>query len=146
VYCTDPATAAADAKRAKQLLLGQEGVAAVLAPEQFAEYGLPHPREYSQAPDLVLVAKDGYGVSGTAEGETFVTLGIEAKVPAGSHGFVSTEGKMNAVCVLSGCGIRPGVRLKSVENTDIAPTIAQLLDLSGLSPEGRVLSEALDVR
>jgi predicted AlkP superfamily pyrophosphatase or phosphodiesterase len=144
VYCTDPATAAADAKRAQQLLIGQEGVAAVLVPQQFGEYGLPHPREYSQAPDLVVVAKDGYGVSGAAEGEAFVTLGNEAKVPVGSHGFVSTESKMNAVCVLSGCGIRSGVGLKNVENIDIAPTIARLLGLSGLSTDGRVLSEALD--
>jgi predicted AlkP superfamily pyrophosphatase or phosphodiesterase len=144
VYCTDPATAAADAKRAQRLLLGQEGVAAVLAPEQFGEYGLPHPREYSQAPDFVLVAKDGYGVSGAAEGETFVALGSEAKVPAGSHGFVSTEGKMNAVCVLSGCRIRPGARLKNVENIDIAPTIMRLLNLSGLPADGRVLTDALD--
>jgi hypothetical protein len=119
-------------------------VAAVVAPEQFTDYGLPHPREYSQAPDLVLVAKDGYGVAGSAEGETFVALGTEAKVSAGSHGFVSTERKMNAVCVLSGCGIRPGVRLKNVENIDLAPTIARSLDLSGLSADGRILSEALD--
>jgi predicted AlkP superfamily pyrophosphatase or phosphodiesterase len=144
VYCTDPATAAADARRVQQLLSGQEGVAAVVAPEQFTDYGLPHPREYSQAPDLVLVAKDGYGVAGSAEGETFVALGTEAKVSAGSHGFVSTERKMNAVCVLSGCGIRPGVRLKNVENIDLAPTIARSLDLSGLSADGRILSEALD--
>jgi predicted AlkP superfamily pyrophosphatase or phosphodiesterase len=144
VYCTDRATAAADAKRAQQLLAGQEGVAAVLAPEQFSEYGLPHPREYAQAPDLVLVAKDGYGVSGAAEGETFVALGTDAKVAAGSHGFVSTENKMNAVCVLSGNGIRAGVKLKSVENTDIAPTIARLLGISGLSADGHVLTQGLE--
>src|SRR6478735_5923979 len=41
VYCTDPATAAADARRVQQLLSGQEGVAAVVAPEQFIDYGLP---------------------------------------------------------------------------------------------------------
>jgi predicted AlkP superfamily pyrophosphatase or phosphodiesterase len=143
VYCTDRATAAADAQRAQQSLHGLEGVAAVLAPEQFTQYGLPHPREYSQSPDLVLVAKDGYGVSGAAEGETFVAVGTEAKVPAGSHGFISTERKMNAVCVLSGRAIRPGQRLNIVENIDIAPTIAQLLAISGLSADGRVLTEAL---
>ena len=96
VYCTDPATAAADAARSS---FGRsEGVAAVLTRINFAA-GLPHPREYAQSPDLVLVAKDGYGVAGSAEGETFVAVGPEAKVPAGSHGFVSTESKMNArVC------------------------------------------------
>jgi hypothetical protein len=143
VYCTDRSTAAADAKQAQQLFAGQEGVAAVLSPEQFAEYGLPHPREYAQSPDLVLVAKDGYGVAGSAEGETFVAPGPESRVATGSHGFISTERKMNAVCVLSGAGIRPGARLKNVENIDIAPTVARLLDLRGLKADGRVLSEAL---
>jgi predicted AlkP superfamily pyrophosphatase or phosphodiesterase len=143
VYCTDRSTAAADAKQVQQLFAGQEGVAAVLSPEQFAEYGLPHPREYAQSPDLVLVAKDGYGVAGSAEGETFVAPGPESKVAAGSHGFISTERKMNAVCVLSGAGIRPGARLKNVENIDIAPTVARLLDLRGLNADGHALSEAL---
>jgi predicted AlkP superfamily pyrophosphatase or phosphodiesterase len=143
VYCTDPATAASDAKRVQQLLTNQEGVASVLSPEQFTEYGLPHPREYSQSPDLVLVAKDGYGVSGSAEGETFVALGTDAKVSTGSHGFISTERKMNAVCVLSGAGIRPGVQLQNVENVDIAPTVARLLGLNDFKADGRVLKEAL---
>ncbi|HMC12539.1 MAG TPA: alkaline phosphatase family protein, partial [Pirellulaceae bacterium] len=143
VYCTDPTTTPADRKRVQQMFVGQEGVATVLGPEQFAEYGLPHPREYSQAPDLVIVAKDGYGVSGSAEGEAFVALGTESKVSAGSHGFVSNEPKMNAVCVLSGVGIRPGVRLKNVENIDIAPTVARLLGLAEFNADGRVLNEAL---
>jgi hypothetical protein len=143
VYCTDRSTAPADAKQAQQLFAGQEGVAAVLAPEQFAEYGLPHPREYAQSPDLVLVAKDGYGVSGSAEGETFVASGTESKVATGSHGFISTEPKMNAVCVLSGDAIRAGAQLTNVENIDIAPTVARLLELRGLNADGRVLSEAL---
>jgi len=143
VYCTDPATVPVDRKRVQQLFLGQEGVATVLGPEQFAEYGLPHPREYSQAPDLVIVAKDGYGVSGSAEGEAFVALGTESRVPAGSHGFVSNEPKMNAVCVLSGVEIRPGVRLNNIENVDVAPTVAHLLGLAEFNTDGRVLIEAL---
>jgi len=144
VYCTDPGSAPADRQRALELLAGKEGVAEVLKPEQFAEYGLPHPREYAQAPDLVLVAKDGYGVSGTATGEEFVGAGTESRVAAGSHGFVSKEPKMNAVCVLSGAGIRAGVTLTGVENIDIAPTAAQLLGLTNFEADGRVLSAALE--
>jgi hypothetical protein len=125
------------------LFLGQEGVATVLGPEQFAEYGLPHPREYSQAPDLVVVAQDGYGTSGSAEGETFVALGTESRVSAGLHGFVSNEPKMNAVCILLRVGIRRGVLLKNVQNVDIAPTVARLLSLTELNADGRVLKEAL---
>jgi predicted AlkP superfamily pyrophosphatase or phosphodiesterase len=143
VYCTDPGTAPADRNRIQELFQGLEGVANVLAPEQFAEYGLPHPREYGPAPDLVLVAKDGYGVSGSAEGETLVALGLEAKVSTGSHGFVSTEPKMNAVCVISGAGIRRGVKLSNVENTEIAPTAARLLGLNSFLADHRALNDAL---
>jgi predicted AlkP superfamily pyrophosphatase or phosphodiesterase len=143
VYCTDPGTAPADRKRIQEMFQGLEGVATVLVPEQFAEYGLPHPREYRQAPDLVLVAKDGYGVSASAEGETLVALGPEAKVSTGSHGFISTEPKMNAVCVLSGAGIRHGVRLSNVENTHIAPTAARLLELKGFLADQQALDHAL---
>lgn len=143
VYCTDPGTVPADRQRVKELLSGQEGVAEILEPEQFAAHGLPHPREYSQAPDLVLVAKDGYGVSGSAEGETFIATGAEARVSAGSHGFLATNPKMNAVCIVAGAGIRPGTRLSGVENIDIAPTAAKLLGLDNLSADGKVLSAAL---
>ena len=143
VYCTDPGSAPADRQRVLELFAGKEGVAEVLKPEQFAEYGLPHPREYAQAPDLVLVAKDGYGVSGSATGEEFAGIGTEARVAAGSHGFVSKEPKMNAVCVLSGAGIRAGVMLSGVENIDIAPTAAKLLGLA-FEADGRVLSAALE--
>jgi predicted AlkP superfamily pyrophosphatase or phosphodiesterase len=146
VYCTDPGTATADRKRIHDLLTGLEGVAAVLLPEQFAEYGLPHPREYNQAPDLVVVAKDGYGVSSAADGDNFVASGTESRVSTGSHGFIWTEPKMNAVCILSGAGIKPGVRLKDVENIDIAPTIARLLGIELSNVDGSVLEDALVAR
>ncbi len=145
VYCTDPATAVEDRKRVEQLLAGQEGVAEIVFPENFANYGLPHPREYAQAPDLVVVAKDGFGVSGSAEGETLIAAGTEARVSTGSHGFVSTEPKMNAVCVLAGSAIRPGARLSGVENIDIAPTIAAILGLRELNADGQVLEKALSI-
>jgi predicted AlkP superfamily pyrophosphatase or phosphodiesterase len=140
VYCTHRGTAPADSKQAQQLFTGLEGVAAVLTPEQFAAHGLPHPREYSQAPDLVIVAKDGYGVSGAAEGESFE---VESKIAKGAHGFIATQRNMNAVCIASGAGIRSGVRLQNVENIDIAPTVAKLLDLGEFTADGRVLTDAL---
>ncbi len=143
VYCTNPGEATADSERAKKLFEGQEGVAEVLLPNQFAEYGLPHPREYAPAPDAVLVAKDGYSVSASVEGDTFVATNTEARTSLGSHGFISTLEKMNALCVLSGCGIRAGVELEGVENIDIAPTIAQLLGLKDFPADGKVLEKAL---
>jgi hypothetical protein len=96
-----------------------------------------------QAPDLVLVAKDGYGVSGSAEGETFVTTQTEGRISAGSHGFISTLAKMNALCVMSGAAIRPGTRIDKAENIDVMPTAARILGLKDVHVDGRVLDEAL---
>ncbi|MCE9526284.1 MAG: alkaline phosphatase family protein, partial [Planctomycetales bacterium] len=144
VYCTDPGTAAADRTQVTKLMTGQKGISAILEPSQFAEYGLPHPREYSQAPDLILVAKDGYGFSNYADGEEFVTINTEGQISLGSHGFISTLAKMNAPCILWGQGIRPGVHLKQAENIDVAATTAELLGLKDFPGDGKVLKEALD--
>lgn len=73
VYCTNPATASQRAAFVQKLLLGQEGVADFLLPDRFNEVGFPHPRENNQVPDAIVVAKDGYGVSGNMTGETLVT-------------------------------------------------------------------------
>jgi predicted AlkP superfamily pyrophosphatase or phosphodiesterase len=141
VYCTEPGNAAVR-RQVRDLLVGKEGVADVLLPEQFAEHGMPHPREYAQAPDLVLVATDGYGVSGSAAGETFVAANTEAGVSLGSHGFLARLPKMNALCVLSGAGIRRGAELHEVENIDLAPTAARILGLD-FAADGKVLREAM---
>jgi predicted AlkP superfamily pyrophosphatase or phosphodiesterase len=143
IYCTEPGDAVADAKLAKQLFLGKEGVEDVLLPEDFAKYGLPHPREYSQAPDAVIVAKEGYSVSGSADGDDFVAPNTEARTSLGNHGFISTQKKMNATCVLAGNGVRQGVKLQDVENIDVAPTIAKLLGITNLQADGKPLDAAL---
>ena len=143
VYCTNPGEAASLAAQVKKLLSGKEGVADVLLPEQYAEHGLPHPREYNQAPDAVLVTKEGYSVSIVAEGEEWVAGNVEAKTPLGSHGFLATEKKMNAPCIISGYGVRKGQVLRAVENIDIAPTIASMLGLKDFPADGKPLREAL---
>jgi predicted AlkP superfamily pyrophosphatase or phosphodiesterase len=139
VYCTNPGEAAADGERVKKLFTGKEGVADVLLPGQFAEYGLPLPREYRPAPDAVLVAKDGYAVSSTVVGDEFVVPNTVARTSLGSHGFLSTYPKMNALCVLSGRGIPHGKKFAGVENIAIAPTIAQLLGLQDFAADGKSL-------
>jgi predicted AlkP superfamily pyrophosphatase or phosphodiesterase len=146
VYCTDLGTVDRDRELFRQMFADQEGVAEVLNPEQFAKYGMPHPREYNQAPDLVLVAKDGYGVSGSAEGETFVASQTEGRISAGSHGFISTLAKMNALCVISGAAVKAGARIDQAENIDIMPTAATILGLENIQSDGRGLREILQVR
>jgi predicted AlkP superfamily pyrophosphatase or phosphodiesterase len=144
VYCTDPGTVAADREKVKSLLKEKEGVAEILFPDRYAEVGLPLPREYPQSPDAILVAKDGYAVSATVAGDSFVIANTEARTSLGSHGFVSTFNKMNAICVLSGSGIRRGGQVEKIENIDIAPTIARLLQVEFPSADGKPLSGALN--
>lgn len=143
VYCTNPGEAALDREKFRDLMQDKEGVAEVIFPDRFAEMGMPHPREYTQAPDAILVAKDGYAVSSTVAGENFVVANTEAKTSLGSHGFIASLQKMNALLVLSGAGIRAGETLKSVENIDVAPTIAKLLDVELSGADGKALTAAL---
>ncbi|MFN9916904.1 MAG: hypothetical protein ACK53L_30225, partial [Pirellulaceae bacterium] len=84
-------------------------VVELVRPAPFGELALPLPREYDQAPDAVLVVKEGYSVSASAEGDTAVATHTEAKASLGSHGYLASNPKMNAMCVLWGPRIRPGV-------------------------------------
>jgi hypothetical protein len=143
VYCTNPAKAPQDSAYVRKMFLGQEGVADVLLPDRFNEVGFPHPREYDQAPDAILVAKDGYAVSGAVTGETLVATYEEAQTSLGSHGFLAKLQKMNAMCILSGAGIRSGIKLQGANNTVIAPTIAKILGLKYPYADGKPLSDAL---
>ena len=144
VYCTNPATAAERAAYVQKLFLGQEGVADFLLPDRFNEVGFPHPRENKQVPDAIVVAKDGYGVSGNVTGETLVATYQEARTALGSHGFLAKSPKMKAMCILSGAGIRPGGKIQEIDNTAIAPTIARLLGLKYDYAEGQPLSNAFE--
>jgi hypothetical protein len=144
IYCNQPGDLDVDRKRVQEIFQGLEGVAEILTPDKFAKHGLPHPREYAQAPDLILVAKDGYGVSGSASGESFVTSQQEGRISLGSHGFLATQPKMNALCVLSGRGVRPGARIETTENISIAPTAAKLLGLMDFQADGQPLNSLLE--
>lgn len=143
VYLTDPATREADRQRVIELFSGREGIAEVLTPDQFAKHGLPHPREYEQMADLVLVGQDGYAFSGSADGEEFVVPQATGGISLGNHGFIATNPKMNAVFVASGAGIKPGVKLGLIKNIDVAPTVALVLGQELPGVDGRVLTEIL---
>ncbi len=143
VYCTHPGEAAEQAESVKEMFEGKEGVKAVVLPQDYGDIGLQHPREYRQSPDAVLVAADGYSVSGSVSGDTFVTSNTEAKTALGSHGFISTLPKMKAMCILSGANIRPGMHLPTIENIDIAPTIAELLGVDYPLSDGKPIEAAM---
>jgi len=140
VYLTAPATLTADRARVIELLQEHEGIAEILQPGSFPALHLPSPNQNPQMGDLLLVAKDGYAFSN----ESFEDASIsEVKFPAGSHGYLGTNSKMNGIFIASGRGIKSGVRLGPVENIDVAPTIAALFGLELPEAQGKVLREIL---
>ncbi len=140
LYLTVPDKLDEQREQIVKLFEGQEGVAGVLKPDEFPKYGLPNPREYPQMADLILVAEDGYGVSATATGDDFV---IKSEGTPGTHGFLSTNPKMNATFIISGKGVRQGETIETVENIDLSPTIAHLLGIEFSNVDGKVVTQAL---
>src|SRR5258708_30851547 len=98
----------ADRSRTVAVLKKVEGIERVVEPRDYAALGLPTPAEDKQAPDLLLVAKDGYAFS---NGNT-----------AGQHGYLATDPEMDAIFVAWGRGIQAGVRVDRISNAGVAPT------------------------
>jgi predicted AlkP superfamily pyrophosphatase or phosphodiesterase len=141
VYLTDPETAERDREAVRRLFRGSEGIAAVLEAGDFDRLHLPQPSGHPGMADMILAAKDGYAISGDAAGAPSVVHDVR-----GTHGYLATEPKMNAVFIASGAGIKAGSKIGTIDNTDVAPTVARLLKVS-LSPVyGRALTEILDDR
>jgi predicted AlkP superfamily pyrophosphatase or phosphodiesterase len=125
--------------RVRTALTGLEGVERILEPAQYAEFGIPDPAANPQGPDFVLCAAEGFAFTNDHTGEETVTL----PRPIGTHGYLHTNPKMDALLVLGGRGIRKGARLERARNTDVAPTLAQLLRLRLPDTEGSPLASLL---
>jgi predicted AlkP superfamily pyrophosphatase or phosphodiesterase len=140
VYVTVPDSSGALLKQARDALNGLEGLASVIEAPEFGKYGLPQPTATGQMGVLLLTAKDGYAFT--------ASIGDEPVVDAppgslGSHGYLATDPDLQALFIASGRGITRGVKLDSVSNLDLAPTIARLLNLRMPDVQGRILNEIL---
>jgi len=140
VYLTASETREEDRAKVIGLLREHEGIAEILGPDKFAALHLPDPAKNPQMGDLILVAKDGYAFSNESYEDESIT---ELKIPAGSHGYLSTNPKMNGVFVAWGRGIKPGVKLGMVDNIDVATTIAELFGQQLPQADGKILREIL---
>jgi predicted AlkP superfamily pyrophosphatase or phosphodiesterase len=135
VYIADDANRNDVMRRVKQALAGVEGVAKVVGPDEYAEYGIGDARRDPHAPDMLIEAKLGYYFGDTAAGNK--------KEHTGSHGHDSHYPDLHAMFVACGRGIKPGVKLGEIENTSVAPTMAKLLGIAMPTADGKVLNEAL---
>jgi predicted AlkP superfamily pyrophosphatase or phosphodiesterase len=119
-------------------VVAEGGVERVYGTEEFAALGLPTPAQSDQAPDIVLAAKPDYAFSGESGGN-FVTEVHEG----GTHGYLNTDPKMQAIFIACGAGIPNGIRLGNISNLDVAPTIAELLGLQMLNVEGHAIQQII---
>jgi predicted AlkP superfamily pyrophosphatase or phosphodiesterase len=116
-----------------------DAVESVMEPAQFEKLGLPSPEENPEMAQLVLTTRPGFAFDDAVVGEPLVDAGGHK----GCHGHRPEPRFMQATFIACGAGIRAGARLKTIENIDVAPTIARLLHISLPSAEGRVVDEIL---
>ena len=123
----------------KKKLAAIEGVTSVLEPDEFAKLGLPRPESNPEAPHLVLTTGPGYSFADPVVGDAVISAGGLK----GSHGHLPSPDYMHATFIAAGAGIKPGTKLDTIRNVDVAPTIARLLGIEMKDVDGKVLTEIL---
>jgi predicted AlkP superfamily pyrophosphatase or phosphodiesterase len=136
VYVADPNRRAELLPKLSALFREVEGVEHVYAQEDFGKLGLPSPGQSNQAPDLLIAAKPGnVFASGAPDGK--------GEAHGGTHGYLNSDPQMRAIFMAWGSGIKPGVRLGTISNLDVAPTIAALLGIELTKATGHPLTRIL---
>lgn len=136
VYVTNPIRKAEVVSEIRSMLMGAEGIDQVFGVDDFPKLALPVPTVSDQAPDLVLAAAPEYMFSNESEGDFVSQVGV-----GGTHGYLNTDPKMQAIFIAWGAGIPQGVRLNGISNLDVAPTIAALLGLEMKQAKGHAIPE-----
>jgi predicted AlkP superfamily pyrophosphatase or phosphodiesterase len=139
-YLTVPDPDGSRLAKLKAALAGVEGIDKVIEPAGYASYGLPLPSASDQMGELFLTAREGYAFT-AAVADQVSSDATEGSF--GAHGYVSTDPDLSAIFIGSGRGIKPGVVLDSVDNIDLAPTMAMLLGLELKEADGKVLTAIL---
>lgn len=139
VYVTNAARREQLIPELRRLFTSVEGVDRVYGADEFSQLGLPTRAMSDQAPDLVLAATPDYMFSKESEGE-FVT-----PADGGTHGYINSDPKMQAIFVAWGLGIPKGIQLGDISNLDVAPTIAALLGLKMPNTKGHAIPQIIDL-
>ena len=140
VYVRDGAQSDAVIQRVTQIFGNAEGIWRIVGPGELKEHGVARPQDDPHAPDMILFAKEGYGFIDAAGGTAAI---IEKPERKGNHGHDENMPNLYATFIAWGVGIKPGVRLELISNTDVAPTVAKLLNLPMPGVDGEILSAAL---
>ena len=90
---------------------------------------------------VVLSAKEGYSFSDSLGGNLVVTP--KSETVKGTHGYDPNQPRLHGTFVAWGAGIKAGAKPGTMNNTDVAPTMAQLLGLKIPDADGQVLDGIL---
>ena len=142
IYVPDAKRRKEVVKQAAALFKGVEGIDQILQPGDFKKHGLDTPDHDPRMADLILTAKHGYAFSNTATEDLVVTP--KSDKASGSHGHNPDIPDMSATFIAWGRGIKKGVKLGKIQNTDVAPTAAALLGIKMKDVEGHVLKKMLE--
>lgn len=140
VYVLDAANRGEIVDKIRKFFRELPGVAKIVGPGQLKDHGVAEPSEDPHAPDMILFAADGYMFADKASGNSTV---VEEREKKGTHGHDEHMPILYATFVACGAGIKPGSRPPLASNTDVAPTIAQLLNLKLDRATGKPIAEAL---
>ena len=138
VFATEQAERG-DLERARSVLEDAEGIARIVEPGNYSEYGLPSPKEEPRMGNLFLDAAPGYAFGNAAMGDYLVSV----NEPSAKHGHSNALSGLNTLFVASGSGVQSGGSLGTVDIRSVAPTIARLLGLDLESANGDVLESML---
>jgi predicted AlkP superfamily pyrophosphatase or phosphodiesterase len=140
VYVVDATHRESVIDQVERMFTGAEGIDKVVGPEELKLHGLARPQEDPRSPDVVLFAREGYCFDETASGSASTLPRRELR---GMHGHDENLPCMYATFIAWGAGIKPRAHLDEIQNTDVAPTIARLLNLPLTGADGKVLAAAL---
>jgi predicted AlkP superfamily pyrophosphatase or phosphodiesterase len=140
VYILDSAHRADIEKKIAKAYKKEKGVTRVLTTSQLHSNGVATPTEDPHAPDIIILAGKGYVFGDTSAGQIPAS---EKPETHGSHGHDPLVPDLHAIFVAWGNGIKPGAKAGDIPNTDVAPTIAKILQVSLPQAEGRCLNEIL---
>jgi predicted AlkP superfamily pyrophosphatase or phosphodiesterase len=127
-------------QRITRALDGQAGYGKIVPPAQLSEYGVGDSKIDPHAPDMLIFSQMGSIFGDTAAGDLPFREKPERK---GSHGHDPDYPELKATFIACGAGIKPGVNLGEIRNTDVAPTVARLLGIEMKDVDGKVLKAAL---
>jgi predicted AlkP superfamily pyrophosphatase or phosphodiesterase len=134
VYVTDPNRREPLLPQLRDLLTATEGVDKVIDGSEGPRLGMPTPAENTGMGDLILFAKAGYAFQGKFNGEESVAISTNY---LGTHGYPSSDPELDGAFIAWGYGIKAGAKIPRIENTDVAPTLAELLGIKFPNTDGK---------